>query len=132
MAWFGDLYRGTWEIFTERSMATAIVRIYTKDGFIIAADGRVRNAVDLSIKTDHMQKIFEFGEFPPSLALSCTGTCQIGAAVRAFDLGSAAKTSIQSVSMKRYTTLYAYCGRLAKSIQAQLRVALEGSKDLPG
>src|SRR5690242_9871498 len=60
-------------------MSTAIVRIYTQEGFVIAADGRRRRTRDWKIISDHVQKVFPVVEPGRSIAYAMTGTTQIPA-----------------------------------------------------
>src|ERR1017187_1690816 len=58
-------------------MSTAISRVYTKDGFVVAADGRAQNSEDGSIISDSTQKIFLINQPNISLAYSLAGTVGI-------------------------------------------------------
>jgi hypothetical protein len=58
-------------------MSTTIVRIYTPEGFVIAADGRNYNADTKTIVSDAVQKIFPVELMGGKLAYTLTGTCGI-------------------------------------------------------
>src|SRR6266568_644651 len=59
-------------------MSTAIVRTYTPDGFVIAADGRARRAEDGKVETEKIQKIFPIGGSSSRfLAYSISGAATI-------------------------------------------------------
>lgn len=60
-------------------MSTAIVRIYTPEGFVIAADGRKGNTVTREVATDSVQKVFPVDHSDKQLAYSFAGTAGIGA-----------------------------------------------------
>src|SRR5438876_11478296 len=59
------------------SMSTAIVRTYTDEGFVIAADGRAIKTEDLSLLSDQAQKIFQIPGQGGLLAYAIAGTAQI-------------------------------------------------------
>jgi hypothetical protein len=59
------------------SMSTAIIRIYTHEGFVIGADGRRRRTGDGAIISDTVQKIFPIEEAGRSLAYAMAGVTQI-------------------------------------------------------
>lgn len=62
------------------SMSTAIIRIYTREGFVVAADGRRRRhrpTGDWAILSDSVQKIFPIEEEGRSLAYAMAGAAQI-------------------------------------------------------
>ena len=58
-------------------MSTSIVRIYTPEGFVIAADGRNYNADTKTVVSDSVQKIFPIEQMGGRLAYTLTGTCEI-------------------------------------------------------
>src|SRR5690349_6986057 len=81
MADYGDLFPIQSGLSTDTigiPMSTAICRIYTKDGFLIAADGRMRCSADGSIN-DATQKIFPF-EQERTLSYCCFGLVRLGSA----------------------------------------------------
>jgi hypothetical protein len=57
-------------------MATAIVRSYSEEGFIIAADGREAVVDTGEIKADNRQKVFQIGQSPAAYCL--TGAIHLG------------------------------------------------------
>jgi len=57
-------------------MSTAIVRAQTKDGFIIAADGRETNFTTGEVLSENRQKIFQVGQSPA--AYCATGSTLLG------------------------------------------------------
>jgi len=87
-------------------MSTAIVRTYTPEGFVIAADGRVRNE-DGNVVRDQAQKIFPIGgNNIRYLAYSISGTAGIpsrDATEVAFDFGLSAgiRENIQISALRR-------------------------------
>jgi hypothetical protein len=58
-------------------MSTAIVRTYTSEGFVIAADGRAIGVEERRVVTDTAQKVFPIEWTGGSLAYSVAGTLQI-------------------------------------------------------
>jgi hypothetical protein len=119
----------------ETLMPTAIARNYTKDGFVIAADGRMLNTSDMRVSTDEMQKIFPFGE-PAMLAYTCCGIARIGSATEeteiAFDFITAFSACVQAISSKPYKSLQDYLGRCARKMLSDLRLAVGNRTELPG
>lgn len=100
-------------------MATATARTYIHaDGFVLSADGRVRDSEDRSKPpNDEAQKIFQFGA-SKSLAYSFTGQIQLTAEGKgdAFDFISQMGEAVESVSPRGYPTLEKYAAELAKPI----------------
>lgn len=116
-------------------MSTAIVRTYTREGFIIAADGLVRGSDDLKEVTDKAQKVFPFGGIGALLAYSIAGTPCIasrdGTKV-AFDFVKRIETATQALSVQRFNTLFDYANRACRPIYRALEAAKrEGLMDYP-
>lgn len=102
-------------------MATAIVRVFTGDAFIIAADGR-ENELDGSVTTDTKQKIFSFGG-NRFLAYAFTGHVGLGpedGTEVVFDFIDEIGKAAQITSSGRYPTLEKYAKRLGQRVQAEL------------
>src|ERR1039457_7383111 len=54
-------------------MSTAIARIWTSDGFVVAADGRQTNSLTREVMTDSAQKIFPVEHPHRKLAYAIAG-----------------------------------------------------------
>jgi hypothetical protein len=63
-------------------MATAICRICTPEGFVIAADGREREAAANASTSDEEQKIFRLHHRRGAMSCAVTGTARIGKTFR--------------------------------------------------
>jgi hypothetical protein len=55
-------------------MATSIVRVYTAEGFVVAADGREYNPVTKSVGRDNCRKIFTISEERQRFTYAISGT----------------------------------------------------------
>lgn len=117
-------------------MPTAIVRIYTPDGFVVGADGLVRNSATGAIVRDDLQKIHRFGNSP--LIFSFVGGARLGRADRddtedvLFDFIASFSSAVETISAARCRTLQEYAGRLTKSVNRGLEEALHrGNISLP-
>jgi hypothetical protein len=111
--------------FREFSMATAIVRTYTDDGFVVASDGLVRLSDNGKILDEAGQKIFSFGT-AKSLAFSFTGSIQLGSEHEvggAFDFIEAFSTAVQARSTTRGRTLADYAQRISRAVHDSLKKA---------
>ncbi len=112
-------------------MSTAIVRTYTPDGFVIAADGRARNNETGAIITENAQKVFSLGN--RFLAYAFAGAVKLGpphidSDEVVFDLAAEVRASVEAISPRRYRNLNAYATRIAKGVQRSLERAESGGK----
>jgi hypothetical protein len=103
-------------------MSTAIVRTYTSDGFVLAADGRSGDS-RTGIISDAEQKIFSFGGMP--LAYSFTGSAvKLGPPGEStdvvFDFPAEVSRAVQSISSRRHHTLLDYARRIAGPVHRNL------------
>jgi hypothetical protein len=118
-------------IYTE--MATAIVRVYNPDGFVIAADGRKMNTHrDRSIVSDDTQKVFKI-EGPETLAAyAMAGIIELSTDDESddivFDLRSEIATAVEYLSSRRTTNLLGYATRLSRIVNRQLADAKRSGK----
>lgn len=135
---YGDPYRVAHVLSRsalETLMPTAIARNYTKDGFVIAADGRMLNTADMRVATDEMQKIFPFGE-ARTLAYTCCGIARLGSTTEekeiAFDFITAFSACVQAISTRPYKSLQDYLGRCARKMFSNLRMVIGDRTELPG
>jgi len=102
-------------------MATAIVREYTPDGFVVAADGRARNSQNGSISSESEQKVFCFAK-AQHLAFSFTGSVQLGRVGRvAFDFIQAFELAVDLLPPSRSMNLSAYAELLGSTVQDNLQ-----------
>ena len=108
-------------------MSTAIVRIHTPEGFVIAADGREMILKDcvLARKTDEAQKIFPIARKDLTCAYSFAGNCVFGQSdddptKAAFDFDLEAQHAIGLLSIYTPSTLYDYAKRLCLEMNMRL------------
>lgn len=97
-------------------MSTAIVRIYTHDGFVVAADGRKMNGLTGAVAGDNEQKVFQVSHpsgsmccaFAGNVQLTHKGTERVGFDYRVETLRTAeALASIRAKSLFHYTSVLA-------------------------
>lgn len=110
-------------------MPTAIVRTYTGDGFIIAADGMAQDN-NKKVTSLEKQKIFPFGG-TKLMAYSMAGQTKIGpdeGPETWFDFKKRIDAAVKSVSMDRDATLTLYAERLKNRIRRELTDRCQGDK----
>lgn len=138
--WYGDLVDvGPGRFLGNRirvPMSTAIVRTYTSEGFVIAADGRARGTDDWKVQTDEAQKIFPIGGSSTRfLAYSISGAASIpsrDATEMAFDFVKEINIATQALSARRYSSLGDYAKRAFRAVHQKLKDAkLAGRLDYP-
>jgi hypothetical protein len=117
-------------------MPTALVRTFTGDGFVVAAEGRVCNSSTGEVTQEDMQKVFQVGRQP--LACSFTGAALLGRADSEsgdevlFDFMNEFRNSSQAVSVRRCSTLQQYAARVSRAVNQRLRDAIrDGNIRLP-
>jgi hypothetical protein len=117
-------------------MPTALVRTYTGDAFVVAADGRVCNSATGTVTNESMQKLFQLGKGP--LAYCFTGAARLGRAdcddssEVLFDFIAELRNASHTISAGRYPTLQRYSEKLSSSIYRGLKEAhLRGNIELP-
>src|SRR5208337_3734949 len=98
-------------------MPTAIVRIQTTEGFVIAADGRVRDEHGM-VLTDDAKKIFPV--HGQSLAYALYGTMGLGDDPNVIDLTSQIALAVQSLAGKTMADLVQYGDKLSRPIHKLL------------
>jgi hypothetical protein len=113
-------------------MPTAIVRLQTTEGFVIAADGRVRGNQNgkLEVVTDELQKIYQIeGEF---LVYALYGTMGIGKDENdpdvAVNLVSAFKNAVDALHGQHFEDAVQYGNALALPIYNRIRDAKANAK----
>jgi hypothetical protein len=108
-----------------------IVRTFTADGFVIAADGRESDAKDPSDRIDTAQKVFHAKSLCGSFALSISGAVSIvaddgrGYAVEILDQ---AVKSAESLQYRRTGDLLGYAHRLVRPVHAAMKEAVDSGK----
>jgi len=117
-------------------MSTSIVRTYTTEGFVVAADGRARDAGNRTVASDQVQKIFPIGGGEiQTAAYSISGTAFIGlddGSDVMFDLQQQMKSATQVYSMRRAGTVLDYAERVCSTVHQSLAKAkLAGQLDYP-
>jgi hypothetical protein len=116
-------------------MPTAIIRIYTASGFVVAADGRTVNSATGEVTNDQLQKIYQMGN-APSVA-SFTGGAKLGKVGSdsneiLFDFILELTKAFQVVSSRQHSTLQGYATKIANLVQKKLETAmLGGNIELP-
>ena len=102
-------------------MSTAIARFYTPEGFVIAADGRKRDAETHSIVNDNTQKIFGLSGMQIGYALM--GIIELspeGSKEISFDFCNEIAKSAQDLTGRKSKNLFGYATRLSKPINRRL------------
>jgi hypothetical protein len=83
-------------------MSTAIARVYTDEGFVVAADGRAQNSIDGSTN-DNTKKIFLVNKPGIAIAYSLAGTVGItprSSAETIFDVYRQVRSAIESSGLR--------------------------------
>jgi hypothetical protein len=101
-------------------MSTGLIRIFTNNGFIVAADGLVQN-IDKNNKrtgflTDSMQKLFPIQEGNRELVYGITGSAAITDSetdATQFNFIQETANAVQVLSNARTKTLHEYVSRSA-------------------
>ena len=133
---YGDFYDGYpfdyphWQCVP---MGTAIIRTYTPDGFVIAADGRSCTDEDFSVISDTTQKIFRIEDRAGILACSMAGTTGLtakGSDEIILDLYEEAIKIAGGLATRQSTNLYGYAVHLSKLLNHALE-SVKSSKALP-
>jgi hypothetical protein len=108
-------------------MSTAIVSTYTTEGFVIAADGRMRGADDGTVVNDQIQKIFPIGgSGTRRLAFSLTGSAYIPSCDReemAFEFLAEIRRATGALSVGRYPNLSDYAHKAFGAVHRRLKEA---------
>ena len=100
-------------------VSTSIVRIYTPEGFVIAADGRNYNADTKTIISDSIQKLFPIERMDVRLAYTLTGTCELtpkGSNEVIFDMLPWIHESIRAVAENKHKSLWHYAQAVSEAL----------------
>jgi hypothetical protein len=110
---------------------TAIVRTLTPQGFVLAADGRNSGAVDGTVFSDSVQKIFPIKTPSGAFAYSVSGTVQIltdDCREIAVDMINEVSKSAESLAERKTKDLTGYAVRLCRPICQVLNDAHESGR----
>jgi hypothetical protein len=136
MAFFGDRY-GTVLIpppsIQYIPMSTAIARIYTPEGFVVAADGRTTRSDTLAVVCDSTQKVFRIEQPGRRLAYALAGAIQlthVDGETILFDFLSVVPMALDQLATERYKSLWHYADSLGERISDSLEHAKEISDGL--
>ena len=117
------------------NMARAIVRIYTKDGFVIAADGRMSIEglrVAHEVVNEHTQKIFPISGPDRSAACIFSGNVGITSVTSKdeilVDIVKETIEELQATSNRKYPSLMEFSARIGRRLKRAIRVAQETAK----
>jgi hypothetical protein len=113
------------------SMPTALARIYTPDGFVIAADGRACGDTFTNITTDDMRKIFGLESGGRKLAYSVTGTETLASDISkgaAFSFLKEFRCAADGINPALSRNLHGHCVRIGRNIHKALLCAKTSGK----
>lgn len=114
-----------------KSMPTAIVRICTNEGMLIAADGRVLKGYS-EIITEKSQKIFQIPNAPAAYAIfGSTGMSIGGDSPNSLNLIEETQRAESLVSLSECDDLYQYVQNFSKPIQEKLSMWRQGGALFP-
>jgi hypothetical protein len=116
-------------------MATAIVRAYCDDGFVVASDARFSDFATRKVISDHVQKIIQIGNKP--LAYVMMGITKLGHRNEQaldqvlFDFNSEVSKAVKSISIRESWSLEHFANRISRPVNATLsQVCQSGDVDL--
>jgi hypothetical protein len=104
------------------SMSTAIARIYTPEGFVIAADGRKLNGQSGEVASDEVQKIFPLHYQAGDMSCAIAGVAQFATEHGLFDFGAEAGRAALAIAKRQASNHYEYSEFLAREICRSLEV----------
>jgi hypothetical protein len=122
MPFFADRYGSVWtpsDCLYNCSVSTAIARIYTPEGFVIASDGRKSRSDTNAVLSDSEQKIFGIEQPNRRLAYALSGAIQLthkDTDEILFDYLVEAEAAFQKLALERPKSLYHYTYRAAEEI----------------
>jgi hypothetical protein len=116
---FGDLYEARPLFPNPEDVSTAIVRIYTPGGFVVAAEGRKYEYEKKIVVSDISQKIFPIEEGETRLAYTIGGTVQLTTPNDevVYDITAAIHSAIDQLVPSEIKSLWHYGEALSKAIQ---------------
>src|ERR1035437_8402022 len=99
-------------------MSTAIARVYTPEGFVIAADGRQANNMTKEVVNDSVRKIFSIQHQTRQLAYAIAGPIAFGDFAYPIEFAKATDTLKDS----RAKSLWHFSKTLADILSSKLSV----------
>jgi hypothetical protein len=115
----GDLYAAELIAPPCIDMSTSIVRIYTPEGFVIAADGRNYDLETKRKVSDSVQKIFPIEQPGRRLAYAISGTAELtpqGSTEIVFDVLAAIHASVETLAEETPRSLWHYAQALSERL----------------
>jgi hypothetical protein len=98
---------------------TALFLQWTRDGVVLASDGRSSDEQTGEIKSDTVQKIFQIGGPGRRLAYAMTGALKLGAPgeqAASLDLALEVRRAVESFSKTKTKNLVTYVSKLAETV----------------
>jgi hypothetical protein len=112
-------------------MSTAIARIYTPDGFVVAADGRAYNSDKQKVVSDSVQKIFCINQ-PSRVLMAYTLAGNVGLAREdsevIFDFVTETAKAVETLSPRIPKTVWHYAKTLSDALLQPLALARKALK----
>lgn len=102
-------------------MATSIVRIYTAEGFVVAADGREYNPITKSVGRDNCRKIFTISQERRRFTYAISGTNMLtlpGQRSASFDLLPVIHQVFTNLCDGEFENLEDYCTAAGKAFRS--------------
>lgn len=109
-------------------MSTAIARIYTPEGFVVAADGRKIQSDTGAVISDSTQKIFGVEQHGRRFAYAFAGAVQltgVDGETILFDFLSAVPEALEQLTTERHKSLWHYADSLGEILSDSLERAKE-------
>jgi hypothetical protein len=100
-------------------MSTSIISIYTREGFVVAADGRKYNTDTKRVVSDDTQKIFPIEQPGRELVYAISGTVELtepGSAEVVFDFAKEINLVVNGLANERLDSLWHYAEALSKAL----------------
>jgi hypothetical protein len=116
---YGDLWKPRPLFPSIEPMSTAIVRIYTSEGFVIAAEGRKFDDQKRIVVSDVVQKIFPLCEGATTLAYTIGGTVELtpkGSSEIVYDRASVVHKAIRNLTPSKIKSLWHFGEALSKAV----------------
>jgi hypothetical protein len=112
-------------------MSTAIARIYTPEGFVVAADGRAYNPEKRTVINETAKKIFQIRDLGRSIAYAIVGTVRIyqdGSNETVFDLVTELAKAQAQLETTKSRNILGYAIRLSRPINELLKRAKDSGR----
>lgn len=128
MIFFGDITPGQFFgscVILTADMPTAIARMYSKEGFAVAADGRGSRADGRGSNIENAQKIFPINDAEKSLAYTFAGMVQFFSEDNpdksVFDFVTETEKAVRSVGIGTASSAVEFVQQLCVPLEAKLR-----------